>query len=346
MRPPTSLPFLLRASCLASALVWMACEAGGGGSPLSVETRFAKGGTAGGRSEITVKRADPDTALQGESLQVRVLGSGFDETSSVSFEIDGKPVNDITVQGTSFVDSTEVVADISVAADARVTRYDIAVQSGKGKKGVGLELFAVKYNGPPDQEPLSVTVADGYDVASDGGGSYVDGTQNVQALIVGSDNFQLDVKGSGHNGHSRKTNPDDRKVLLTLRDPSTGAVLHTASIDANVTTSQPDLEGAFRALAVGETMTTRMRFLWQASDGSGQWLRYGSRCEYTDGTGWTDDPGSRVTVTAVPGGWTIEGSVAYWCLGGDPLNVVPHPDAGPDGLVQATLRFEAYELFP
>ena len=61
-----------------------------------------KGGNKpGGNDEITVRDVDPDTAFQGEMLEIEVSGSGFDPSSIVDFELNGQPTDDITVQSTT-----------------------------------------------------------------------------------------------------------------------------------------------------------------------------------------------------------------------------------------------------
>lgn len=204
--------------------------------------------------------------------------------------------------------------------------------------------------GSTDPIPLSVTIPSGFDVETDGGGAYVHETEDVLAQIFGSDNFGLDVaarkKGKGNN-----KNVTDRRVCLTIRSPSDGSVLprepgEESCLDLNVTTSQPDdPPGGFRLMATGETMTTRMRFLWGGPDGNDRWIRFGSKCELVDNQ-WTDVAETRAVVTATSDGWTIEssGSGAFWCKG-NPDQIEPHPLADdPEGRVLVTVRFEATRL--
>jgi probable HAF family extracellular repeat protein len=49
----------------------------------------------------------------------------------------------VTVQSTSFVSTTELSARISVASDATIALYDVAVTASTGKKGIGTEMFTV-----------------------------------------------------------------------------------------------------------------------------------------------------------------------------------------------------------
>ena len=94
----------------------------------------------------TVSAASPASARQGTiSLDVQVTGSGFDEGSRASWQLNGVTYPKIAVNSTRFVSSTSLVANISVAPDAAPVTYDIAVMTRTGKKGIGAEMFTVTY---------------------------------------------------------------------------------------------------------------------------------------------------------------------------------------------------------
>ena len=104
----------------------------------------------GGRDGPTVRAADPDTGFQNTTIDVRVLGSGFDNGSSAVWAIDGDTsfaTTKITTNSTSFVKSGELVANITIAADAPLAFFDIMVVTSGGKKGIGIEKFEVKATG-------------------------------------------------------------------------------------------------------------------------------------------------------------------------------------------------------
>ena len=92
---------------------------------------------------VNVLTVDPSRAPQNTTLDVRILGSGFDAGSSVSFELAGAPTADIVTNSTSFTSNRELMANVTVAADAEVTLYDVAVTTSRGKRGVGIESFEV-----------------------------------------------------------------------------------------------------------------------------------------------------------------------------------------------------------
>ncbi len=106
---------------------------------------LAKGGGSGGGLAVT--STDPAFGERGARLQVRVRGSGFDPTAEAVWERNGVVDPRVRVISTTFVSSTEVIADIEIGADADIDLYDVAVSialiGGGRKKGVGIEMFEV-----------------------------------------------------------------------------------------------------------------------------------------------------------------------------------------------------------
>ena len=143
-------PNLRVLAALALAVTVASCSGDAPGSLIAPEAFLAKGGPNSGAPAVTA--ADPSTGEQGvQHLQVRVLGSGFNATSRAIWEQDGVEDPKITVHSTTFVSSSEVVADISIALDADTVLYDVAVEitleTGGRKKGVGIEMFEVSHAG-------------------------------------------------------------------------------------------------------------------------------------------------------------------------------------------------------
>ena len=134
--------------------------------PTDVEAQFAKGG--GG---VTVDSADPNTALQGVTIDVQVIGSGFDESSTVQFLLAGKSTPKILTNSSTFIDGNNVTANITIAADADVASYDIKVTASRGRKGIGSEIFAVEKN--PGNGGGTTPVLDEYWVYEENGGNLI-----------------------------------------------------------------------------------------------------------------------------------------------------------------------------
>jgi hypothetical protein len=118
---------------------WTACAAPtsteGPGSP-----SYARGSTSGAP---TVTSTNPSSATRGTTIDVHVLGSGFDASSKAQWAIGGVPSSKVVVNSTHYVNSGEVVANITIATDADLTLYDVIVSAVGGKPGIGSEMFLV-----------------------------------------------------------------------------------------------------------------------------------------------------------------------------------------------------------
>ncbi len=133
--------------------------------------------------DVVVSAAVPDNAPQGTvSLNVQVKGKGFKKGATAQWFVTGTTnPGGVTVNSAAFVSSTELVANISIAADAQTElKFDIVVLSA-GRTGKGIELFSVIVN-PPD--PAIAYIGDGLMVMN------ADGT-NQQVLLPGSRDVQM-----------------------------------------------------------------------------------------------------------------------------------------------------------
>jgi len=168
-------------------------------NPTSPSTpSLAKGGQG-----PTVNSADPASSAQDTTLDVRVLGSGFDNGSRADWAIDGvtSPAN-VRTNSTRYVSGTELVANITVSATAPLVLYDIIVTTLLGKKGIGAEKFEVvpRGNQQPTQFPSIMTIEDaGTDLVSDGKGAYQNNICGVWSVAnlwsTGTWGFQLTPAG-------------------------------------------------------------------------------------------------------------------------------------------------------
>jgi hypothetical protein len=136
---------VVAASFALMALIVYSCAGDGLTAPREQPTA-RKSKPSGGN--VAVSLAEPDSGAQGVvNLVVKIHGSGFSRDAVADWERNGAPDAKITVSSTRFVSSSEVDATISIAADAELATYDVAVTSG-GKKGIGTELFAVTLGDP------------------------------------------------------------------------------------------------------------------------------------------------------------------------------------------------------
>jgi alpha-tubulin suppressor-like RCC1 family protein len=98
-------------------------------------------------STVTVTSTMPSAAPRDTTLDVQVNGSGFGKGAIASFQLNGIVDSRVRVNSTQFVKSTQVVANLTIAATADTGQYDVAVSNLSGTKGIGTELFAVKVKG-------------------------------------------------------------------------------------------------------------------------------------------------------------------------------------------------------
>jgi hypothetical protein len=98
--------------------------------------------------EVKVTSAFPTAAPQATyGLNVSIKGSGFKRGAAAAFYVTNTTdPGGVKVNSTTFKSSTELVANIDVAAGATLSKFDIKVMSG-GRTGKGTELFSVVEKG-------------------------------------------------------------------------------------------------------------------------------------------------------------------------------------------------------
>lgn len=127
----------------------------------------------------TVDGVDPSAAPQDTTLDIKVKGSNFDRGSQVRLLLNGEPTAGVVTNSTKFRNSSELIANITIAADAPVDAYDVEVTTSKGKKGIGLESFEVKLR--PNQVLAEYTL--GTSTGADG--VYLDGSGSITRDLMG-----------------------------------------------------------------------------------------------------------------------------------------------------------------
>ena len=125
-------------SFFAAAVFVAACSETDGPTAL-VTPRFAKA-PAGG---LTVQAASPSASPKNTTVDVQITGTGFVTGSTAEWLLGGLPDSRVRTNSTRFVSSTSLVANITISADAVPSRYDVAVATPQGKKGIGTEKFTV-----------------------------------------------------------------------------------------------------------------------------------------------------------------------------------------------------------
>jgi uncharacterized membrane protein len=125
------------------------------------------GPSAAARStDPTVTATVPAASVRDTTLDVRVLGSGYDPGTQAAFLLGGLPDPKVRTNATRYVSAKELVANITIDADAVPAFRDVAVTTSSGKKGIGTEKFAVL--AVNDVGTLGGSQAIAYDVNADG----------------------------------------------------------------------------------------------------------------------------------------------------------------------------------
>lgn len=260
----STLPLLLGALLLALVPAGCAQDAAG---PEPESTPLLKPGGGKPVKEIdpTVDAVEPDSASQDTTLDVLVLGSGFDDGSRAEWLIDQQPdpQNRVRTNSTTYVNSKRLVANITIAADAEVTLYDVEVTTSKGRKGIGLERFRVKVKAEPI--PVEAALRDDPDdgVRSDGAGVYA-------AEIDENGNLFLDARVA-----------TERQVCLDFRGQPGAPYEDLPGADvcdnAWITTWDPAENGGLQTLGLAGVRPVRLAVSW-VKDRYNWTLTFGRDC--------------------------------------------------------------------
>jgi probable HAF family extracellular repeat protein len=116
-------------------------------APANPALEAARGST-GGSVGPKVSATDPDTGFRSTTIDVQVLGSGFDQGSRAVWALNGDTTfatTNIRINSTRYVSSKKLIANLTIGTDAPLDLFDVIVLTAGGKKGIGLELFAVTY---------------------------------------------------------------------------------------------------------------------------------------------------------------------------------------------------------
>jgi hypothetical protein len=102
-------------------------------------------------AQIQVTSADPAAAPQGSTnLNVTVSGNGFKKGAKAQWFVTGTTnPGGVTVNSTTFKNSGQVIANITIAPDAVISGFDVLVMNTDGRTGKGTDKFAVSSKGTP-----------------------------------------------------------------------------------------------------------------------------------------------------------------------------------------------------
>ena len=148
----------------------------------------AKGAPAG---DIVVTSADPSEAPQDTTLDIKVSGSNFNRSSSVSLGLAGIASPKIRTNSTRYLNGSQLIANVTIAADADVASYDIMVLDPIRKPGIGTEMFTVRATGQVINPTATFTYY-GVLPATDAGGIFGDGRTASGLLATGTESVYDD----------------------------------------------------------------------------------------------------------------------------------------------------------
>jgi hypothetical protein len=134
---------------LVAAVAVSGCDTKEPTGPKVTGVELARGGGAAPKVDST----DPPGAEQETTLDVRVLGSGFDDGSQVAFLLNGDSVTTMQTNSVTFVSRKELRANLTIDLEAAIDLYDVEVYTRGGKRGIGADLFHVAEKGSGNPFP-------------------------------------------------------------------------------------------------------------------------------------------------------------------------------------------------
>jgi len=113
-------------------------------APLGLRADALAPAAARSSTALAVTSVSPPFGDQGTTVEVHVFGSGFTAGAQATWLLHGvaDPAH-VRTNSTTFVSSSELVANITIATDAQLEFWDVQVALLGGKNGVGSECFEV-----------------------------------------------------------------------------------------------------------------------------------------------------------------------------------------------------------
>jgi hypothetical protein len=167
IRQPSFTGRVRRRASAALALLLSACATPTADAPLTAPSEPSAARPVSGP---TVASVNPAYGIRGTTIDVRVTGTGFGLDAKATWLLKGVAIPaKVRTNSTTYVSSTEVVANITISTDADLAFWDVQIAAG-GKNGVGTESFEVSTGRPTATFLLSNDAT--YLLRGDGG--YVD----------------------------------------------------------------------------------------------------------------------------------------------------------------------------
>ena len=138
------------AAVLISVALWATACAPDPAAPGNEIAPSISAAKAAPTTDMSVSGATPDSATQDTTLDVVVNGSGFVAGTAANWALAGvQDPGQVRTNSTRYVNSRQLVANITISASATIAKWDIVVTAAGKKGGIGTESFAVKAHGNP-----------------------------------------------------------------------------------------------------------------------------------------------------------------------------------------------------
>ena len=123
-----------------------ASSQGCGREPIAAPVARTVGSTASSAKSsaaLAVTSTTPAFGDQGTTVDVHILGSGFTAGAQAKWLLNGVADDHVHTNSTTYISSSELVANITIASDAQTAFWDVQVSLSNGKNGVGSDCFEV-----------------------------------------------------------------------------------------------------------------------------------------------------------------------------------------------------------
>ncbi len=265
----------LNASMLLLAGIGMVSRCSGPVEPPN-EPNFVKSTRPASGPSVTA--ANPPFGHAGDvTKQVTITGSGFTAGAQAAWERNGAVDPKIQVLSTQVVNSTQLVATITIAADAAIDLYDISVTNTDRKKGIGFALFEVTQAIVVDGVTSMQGVNDAGDMTGTGGGTIhfnpASGLDLVDPIGKG---WAVNQPGTAIVGNAagprlwNKVSGVWQATLLPTDPSSSGGRASSLSADPS---GQVLLIGGLEVVQTGKKSTTNEPRLWIRQAVTNDWGR-------------------------------------------------------------------------
>lgn len=279
-------------------------------------------------AQVTVTSATPNNAQQGTTnLNVKVAGSGFANGATSTWYVTGTTdTGGVVVNSTTFVNSNQVVANITIPGNATVSGYDIVVKNTSGRTGVGSDQFTVNPEAVTsnvsntDTSGTAVTVQGDDVLLNSGASTYGNDPNSCSTYSTSAQKTCVTMSLLPNDWYLRAYSGSNRKIRLTFvplfgsRDQSALDDLYPLAVATrcfNASNSWVSIPLTIPANTSNNRCSLRVNFT--AANGTGYF--YVMSPIYA-GTGWS-------TVACIASSSTD--SCTAWTITPTPGNLLPNP---------------------